>query len=170
MAVPTPTSSGPQPGAERLKPLEVALKKCQFRQDALIEVLHTAQQLFGYLSPELLLFVARRLKLPPSRVYGVSTFYHIFTLRPKGAHTCAVCTGTACYVRGADALVAAAEQEAHVRAGQTTPDGRLTLTTTRCVGACGVAPNVVADGAVIGHVTPEDLAARVKGWLGRGTQ
>src|SRR6478736_6009535 len=115
----TPTSE-PHPGGERFKPLEAALKEHQFRQDALIEVLHTAQQLFGHLAPDLLHFVARRLKLPPSRVFGVATFYHFFTLKPKGAHTCVVCTGTACYVKGADALIAAVEGAAHIRAGETT--------------------------------------------------
>ncbi len=153
---------------ERFKVVEAAMKKFQFRQDSLIEVLHTAQNLFGHLAPDLLDFVARRLKLPPSRVRGVATFYHFFTLASKGAHTCTVCTGTACYVRGADRLVAAVEQVAGVRAGGTTPDGQLTLATTRCVGTCGLAPLVVLDGEVIGHATPDTLTARVEGRLSRG--
>ena len=83
-------------GDKRFKILEVHMKKHQFRQDALIEVLHKAQELFGYLEDDLLLFVSYKLKLPPSRVYGVATFYHFFTLKPKGEHTCVVCMGTAC--------------------------------------------------------------------------
>lgn len=169
MTRPTPPTSAPHPRGERFDLLEATMKRHQFRQDALIEVLHFAQELFGHLAPDLLRFVARRLKLPPSRVHGVATFYHFFTREPKGAHTCVVCTGTACYVKGADALVAAVENEAHVRPGETTPDSRLTLSTTRCVGTCGLAPLVVLDGTVIGHATPEDLAGRVKGWLNRGT-
>lgn len=156
-------------GDKRFKLLEVAMKRHQFRQDALIEVLHTAQELFGYLELDLLYFVARQLKLPPSRVYGVATFYHFFRLKPKGRHTCIVCTGTACYVKGADSLLAAAEKAAHVVPGETTADGAMSLLTARCLGACGIAPAVVFDGAVIGHVTPEVLLQRVKGWLACGT-
>ena len=86
------------------------MKRHQFQPDALIEVLHTAQELFGYLEHDLLLYVAHGLKLPPSRVYGVATFYHFFTFSRKGEHTCVVCMGTACYVKGADALLAAVER------------------------------------------------------------
>ena len=87
-------------GDKRFKILEAHMKKHQFKQDALIEVLHKAQELFGYLEDDLLLFIAYKLKLPASRVYGVATFYHFFTLKPKGEHTCVVCMGTACYVKG----------------------------------------------------------------------
>ena len=82
--------------------LDATMKRQRFQPDALIEVLHTAQELFGYLQDDLLLYVAHGLKLPPSRVYGVATFYHFFTFAPKGEHTCVVCMGTACYVKGAD--------------------------------------------------------------------
>ncbi len=154
---------------ERVELLEVALKRHQYRQDALIEVLHAAQQLFGHLEPDRLLFIARQLKLPPSRVYGVATFYHFFTLEPKGRHTCMVCTGTACYVNGAGALLATVEEAARLGPGGTTPDSRLSLLTARCLGACGVAPVAVLDGAVIGHVSPDRLLGDVKGWLAGGT-
>src|SRR6516162_729830 len=116
-------------GDKRFKLLEVAMKRQQFRPDALIEVLHAAQQLFGYLELDLLLFIARHLKLPPSRVYGVASFYPLFTLKPKGEHTCIVCTGTACYVKGADGLLAAVGEAAHVAPGETTADNRLSLLT-----------------------------------------
>lgn len=156
-------------GDKRFKLLEVAIKRQQSRQDALIEVLHAAQELFGYLELDLLHFVARSLKLPLSKVYGVATFYHFFTLKPKGAHTCVVCTGTACYVKGANALLAAVTDAAHIASGETTPDDQLSLVTARCLGACGIAPAVVIDGAVHGHVTPAQLAGQVKGWLASGT-
>ncbi len=154
---------------KRFKVLEVAMKRHQFRQDALIEVLHAAQGLFGYLELDLLHFVAHHLKLPLSRVYGVATFYHFFTLKPKGAHTCVVCTGTACYVKGADQLLTAVGAAADIRPGDTTSDGQLSLLTARCLGACGVAPAVVLDGAVHGHQTPRALLQQLKGWLPRGT-
>jgi bidirectional [NiFe] hydrogenase diaphorase subunit len=156
-------------GDKRFKLLEVAMKRHQYRQDALIEVLHAAQGLFGYLELDLLHFVARGLKLPLSRVYGVATFYHFFTLRPQGEHVCVVCTGTACYVKGADGLLAAVSREAHVRPGETTADGRLSLLTARCLGACGLAPAVVLDHVIHGHETPAALLGQMKGRLPGGT-
>jgi bidirectional [NiFe] hydrogenase diaphorase subunit len=156
-------------GDKRFKLLDVAMKRQGYQQDALIEVLHKAQELFGYLEPDILFYVARGLKLPPSRVYGVATFYHFFSLKPQGAHTCVVCMGTACYVKGADQVLASVEQQAGIRAGETTPNGRLSLLTARCLGACGIAPAVVMDGAVRGHVTPEAVLVETKGWLTDGS-
>ncbi len=155
-------------GDKRFKILEAHIKKHQFKQDALIEVLHKAQELFGYLEDDLLLFIAYRLKLPASRVYGVATFYHFFTLKPKGKHTCVVCMGTACYVKGADKVLAAVEEKARIKAGETTPDGELSLLTARCIGACGIAPAVVYDGTVTPRQTPENALEKVKGWIGHG--
>jgi bidirectional [NiFe] hydrogenase diaphorase subunit len=155
-------------GDKRFKILEAHMKKHQFKQDALIEVLHKAQELFGYLEDDLLLFVAYKLKLPASRVYGVATFYHFFTLKPKGRHTCVVCMGTACYVRGADKVLAAVEGQAGIKAGETTADNQLSLLTARCIGACGIAPAVVYDGTVTPRQTTELALERVKGWIEHG--
>src|SRR5690348_4178577 len=155
-------------GDKRFKILEVHMKKHLFRHDALIEVLHKAQELFGYLEDDLLLFIACKLKLPASRVYGVATFYHFFTLKPKGRHTCVVCMGTACYVRGADKVLAAVEAKARIKAGETTPDSELSLLTARCIGACGIAPAVVYDGAVTPRQTPETALEQLKGWISNG--
>jgi bidirectional [NiFe] hydrogenase diaphorase subunit len=155
-------------GDKRFKILEAHIKKHQFKQDALIEVLHKAQELFGYLEDDLLLFIAYRLKLPPSRVYGVATFYHFFTLKPKGKHTCVVCMGTACYVKGGAQVLAAVEEQVKVKAGETTPDGEISLLTARCIGACGIAPAVVYDGTVTPRQTPELALEKVKGWIGHG--
>jgi bidirectional [NiFe] hydrogenase diaphorase subunit len=155
-------------GDKRFKILEAHMKKHQFKQDALIEVLHKAQELFGYLEDDLLLFIAYKLKLPASRVYGVATFYHFFTLKPKGQHTCVVCMGTACYVRGGDKVLAAVEAKAKIKAGETTPDNQLSLLTARCIGACGIAPAVVYDGTVTPRQTPEGAVENVKGWLDHG--
>lgn len=157
--------AGHASGDKRFKILEAHIKKFQSRQDALIEILHKAQELFGYLEDDLLLFVAVRLRLPPSRVYGVATFYHFFNLKPQGAHTCVVCLGTACYVRGSAAVLAAVERAAGIKAGETTGDKRLSLLTARCIGACGIAPAVVYDGVVTPRQTPESALERMKGWL-----
>jgi bidirectional [NiFe] hydrogenase diaphorase subunit len=166
----TTESSLPHPsGDKRFKILEVQMKRYQFKQDALIEVLHKAQELFGYLDDGLLLYIAHNLKLPPSRVYGVATFYHFFTLKPKGAHTCVVCMGTACYVKGADQVLAKLEAETGIKAGETTPDGKVSLVTARCIGACGLAPAVVYDGAVTARQSPDDALNKVKGWQTHGS-
>ena len=155
-------------GDKRFKILEAHMKKHQFKQDALIEVLHKAQELFGFLEDDLLLFIAYKLKLPASRVYGVATFYHFFTLKPKGRHTCVVCMGTACYVRGAAKVLSAIEEKARVKAGETTPDNQLSLLTARCIGACGIAPAVVYDGTVTPRQTAESALDHVKGWIANG--
>ena len=155
-------------GDNRFKILESTMKKHQYQQDALIEVLHHAQQLFGYLEEDLLLYIARKLKVPPSRVYGVATFYHFFSLKPQGRHSCIVCLGTACYVKGGASLMNAVSKRAEVAAGETTPDGSLSLLSARCLGACGIAPAVVMDGSVVGHQTESTLTAKVEEWIAEG--
>jgi bidirectional [NiFe] hydrogenase diaphorase subunit len=150
---------------KRIKILDVAMKRHQFQPDALIEVLHKAQELFGFLDTDVLRHVARGLRLPPSRVYGVATFYHLFSLKPQGEHSCVVCMGTACFVKGADRLLAGVEKQAHIKSGETTPDRKLSVLTARCIGACGIAPAVVYDGVTAGQQTPELVADHLKGWL-----
>ena len=113
----------------------------------------------------MLRFVAWQLKLPPSRVYGVATFYHFFTLKPQGEHTCVVCLGTACYVKGANKILEALEERTHIKPGATTPDNKLSLLTARCIGACGIAPAVVYDGKVAPKQTPADALAHVGQWI-----
>ncbi len=151
-------------GDKRFKILEAYMKKFQFRHDALIEILHKAQELFGYLEDDLLLFVSYKLKLPPSRVYGVATFYHFFTLKPQGQHTCVVCLGTACFVKGSDKVIAAIQDKLKIKAGETTPDNKVSLLTARCIGACGIAPAVVYDGTVTPRATPEAALEHIKQW------
>jgi bidirectional [NiFe] hydrogenase diaphorase subunit len=152
-------------GDKRFKMLEAAMRRQQYQSDALLEVLHAAQELFGFLSEDVLIFVGRGLKLPLSRVYGVATFYNLFTLKPKGEHTCTVCMGTACYVKGAGQIMEGLEQAHGVKAGQTTPDGKLSVVVARCVGACGIAPAVVFDGEVAGMQTRETVLARTRKWV-----
>ncbi len=146
----------------RLKLVDRAMKRLQYQPDALIEVLHTAQESFGFLSRELLAHVAACLKLPESQVFGVATFYHFFTLRPKGEHSCIVCTGTACYVKGSGEIVHRLEKELQVRAGQTTADGKLSLGTARCLGNCSLAPMLTIDDQVFGPETPIGAETKVR--------
>ncbi|MBM3494374.1 MAG: bidirectional hydrogenase complex protein HoxE [Armatimonadetes bacterium] len=164
-APPAKPSKAHPSGDNRFKMLEATMKRHHYQSDALIEVLHTAQELFGYLEMDLLLYVAHSLKVPPSRVFGVATFYHFFSLKPQGEHTCVVCMGTACYVKGAGDLVAAVERQCGIRSGETTPDGKVSIITARCLGACGIAPAVVLDGQVAGYQTAETLTEIVKGWM-----
>jgi bidirectional [NiFe] hydrogenase diaphorase subunit len=153
-------------GDNRFKMLDASMKRHRFAPDALIEVLHTAQELFGHLSTDLLLYVAHALKLPPSRVYGVATFYHFFTFKPRGDHTCVVCMGTACYVKGAEAVHAAMNQFARTE----TRAGSISVETARCLGACGLAPVAVFDGEVCGNLVPDVTIDRMKGWVHNGSQ
>jgi bidirectional [NiFe] hydrogenase diaphorase subunit len=154
-------------GDKRFKILEAHMKKFQFRHDALIEIMHKAQELFGFLDDDLLLFISYKLKLPPSRVYGVATFYHFFQLKPQGEHTCVVCLGTACYVKGADKVMAAVQNDLKIKPGETTADNKLSLLTARCIGACGIAPVVVYDGTVTPRVTPEAAVQHIKTWTAK---
>lgn len=149
-------------GDSPFKTVDRIMKRHRFQQDALIEVLTSAQETLGLLDEELLAHVARNLKLPPSRVYGVATFYHFFSLVPKGSHQCIVCVGTACYVEGSDHIQKALEDRFHVSSGNTTADGRLTLSKARCLGSCGLAPVVVVDGELMGHQSVQSAMAAVE--------
>lgn len=149
---------------KRIKLLDITMKRNHYRQDALIEILHKAQESFGYLEPEVLEYIARGLKLPLSRVYGVATFYHLFSLKPSGAHNCVVCMGTACYVKGSDRILTALEKELGIHVGKTTPDGQISLMTARCLGACGIAPAVVFDGTVAGKQEPQTVLTKIEAW------
>lgn len=133
--------------------------------DGLIEVLYTVQQAFGYLSSEALAYVAASLDLPPSKVYGVATFYSFFSLEPQGRHTCVVCLGTACHISGAARLLGTAEGVLGVGPGETTADGRVSLQTAHCLGICSLAPLMVVDGRVHGRLTADDVTERL-GTLG----
>jgi bidirectional [NiFe] hydrogenase diaphorase subunit len=152
---PRPTVGAPDDPRTAL--LTTQFKKARYRADALIDVLHAVQDIYGSLSPDLLATVASALELPPSRVMGVATFYHLFTFEPRGEHTCTVCTGTACFVKGADALMAAVVDEFGVAQGQTRADGALSLLEARCIGSCGLAPVALVDGKVVAKATPEAL-------------
>ena len=148
----------------RYKTLDITLKRNRYQPDALIEVLHKAQESFGYLDKDVLLYIARQLKLPLSRVYGVASFYHLFRLEPCGEHRCVVCLGTACYVKGASHILEKLEHQLDIEVGETTADGQVSLLSARCLGACGIAPAVVLDGQIVGNQTPEVTVEAVRDW------
>ena len=160
---PTAKSQAPHPsGDNRFRLLDRVITKHHSSGDALIEVLHAAQGIFGFLDNGLLIYVARALKLPLSRVYGVATFYHFFSLKPKGEHTFVLCTGTACYVKGAARIQQAVEHHCKAKFGQTTSDNKVSLVSARCVGSCGLAPVAVIDEKVYGQLAPSALVRQVE--------
>jgi bidirectional [NiFe] hydrogenase diaphorase subunit len=142
------------------------MRRHGYARDALIETLHTVQQSFGFLDKVSLKFVANSLRVSLSQAYGVATFYHFFTLKPPGKHTCLVCLGTACYIKGADALITQAEKTLGVACGDTTRDMKASLLTARCLGSCSVAPVVVYDGELVGNEEVGHLQGRLNDWMG----
>jgi bidirectional [NiFe] hydrogenase diaphorase subunit len=150
----------------RVKRVIAAMNQFGRRPDSLIQILHAAQGMYGYLPLPIIRFIAQEIKVAPSRVYGVVTFYHFFSLKPKGEHSCLVCTGTACYVKGAQKLIDEVEKVFDVKAGDTTKDNKLSLQTARCIGACGLAPAVTYDEEILAKQNPGDLVRNLKAKLG----
>ena len=157
MAETTLVSPTPRSDDKRWRQVDVRMRRLGYRPDGLIEVLHTTQEVFGYLDDDALAYVGESLRVPPSKVYGVATFYSYFTLKPQGEHTCVVCTGTACYINGAAALLDEVGRTLGVEAGGTTADGKVSVLKARCLGACSLAPAVVIDDEVHGKMTPAGL-------------
>lgn len=137
--------------------LEELIKAHENKESELIAVLHKAQELFGYLGEEVQNFVADKLGIPVSKVYGVISFYSYFTTEPKGKYVINVCTGTACFVRGSGEIVDELKRRLQIKEGETTKDGLYTLDTLRCVGACGLAPVVMINNRVYGHFSKNDI-------------
>lgn len=145
----------------RVKLIAAKLKKENYKPDALIEILHTAQNAYGYLPMDVLKYISTSLHLPPSRVYATVSFYHFFSLKSKGEHTCLVCTGTACYVKGAQAILNEIERKTGLKAGEVSADNKLGVQVARCIGACGLAPAVVLDDEVQAKVKPEEIMNKI---------
>jgi bidirectional [NiFe] hydrogenase diaphorase subunit len=151
---------------KRWRVVDATMRRHGYKPPALIEALHAVQQAFGYLDEPSLRFVAGSLGVPLSRVYGVATFYHYFSMKPQGEHTCVVCTGTACYIKDSPALLRAVEADLGVAPGETTADGKLSLLTARCLGTCGLAPAAVLDGQVVGRLRATELLGRLRELIG----
>ena len=142
------------------------MKEHNYQENALLEILNRAQEIYGYLDKDLLVDIAGSLNLPPSHVYGVATFYSFFKLRKPGQHVVTGCLGTACYVKGIEEIIEAIEEEFNVKRGGSTADGKLSLLLTRCIGACAMAPNIVVDDQVIGKATKQVAIEKIKQALG----
>jgi bidirectional [NiFe] hydrogenase diaphorase subunit len=149
---------------KRWRIVQATMRRNGFKRSGLIETLHSVQESFGFLDEESLRYVSFSLRAPLSQVYGVSTFYHLFSLKPAGKHSCVVCTGTACYIKGAPQLLARIQETYGIKPGETTEDGRFSLLTARCVGSCGLAPVAVFDSEVQGNQSAEKTLTIMQAW------
>jgi NADH-quinone oxidoreductase subunit E/NADP-reducing hydrogenase subunit HndA len=123
----------------------------------LINILHSCQEHFGYLPAEVQEVISSETGVPVAKIYGVVTFYSFFTMTPKGKHPISICMGTACYVRGAEKVLDEFKKELNLQVGQTSSDGKFSLSSLRCVGACGLAPVVLIGDKTYGRVAPDDV-------------
>ena len=137
--------------------LDSFINTLEIKEGSLIQVLHHAQGIFGYLPKEVLLYIAEQLNIAPAKVYGVVSFYSYFTTEPKGKYKISVCLGTVCFVKGADKILSEFEKQLGIKSGETTSDLKFSLEGLRCVGACGLAPVVVVNGKVYGQVKVEQV-------------
>jgi bidirectional [NiFe] hydrogenase diaphorase subunit len=135
-----------------------------YQPQALIEVLRTVQEQFGYLSPDALQWVSRILHLRPGTVYAVASFYHLFSLTPPAQHSCVVCAGTACHIGGAGRIMEAVADALDIRGGETTADGVASLQVSRCLGFCWAAPVVEYDREVAGVQTADAVIDQIRRW------
>jgi NADP-reducing hydrogenase subunit HndA len=128
----------------------------------LINVLHKTQSEFGYLPAEVQEVIGEKMEIPVAKVYGVVTFYSFFTMKPKGRHPISICTGTACYVRGAENVLAEFKKQLDIEVGETSDDGKFSISCLRCVGACGLAPVVQIGDKTYGRIAPDDVQEILK--------
>ncbi len=142
---------------EKFELLAETIEKYERDENNLIQILHMAQAIFGYLPENVLKFIAEEMDLPYSRVTGVVSFYSLFSTQPKGRHTIKVCLGTACYVRGGAKIVEKIKELLEIDVGQTTKDGNFSLQVMRCIGACGLAPAISIDEIVYKRVNPNKI-------------
>ncbi len=144
------------------KKLEEYISTFDDKKSSLIIILHRAQEIFGYIPEEVQEFIAEKIDIPVSKVYGVVSFYNFFSMEPKGKYPISVCTGTACYVRGAEKILEALQNELGIKLGGVTEEGLFSIDSLRCVGACGLAPVMLIGKEVYGKVKPEDVKEIIK--------
>lgn len=130
------------------------IKRYNGKKESIIPILQDVQNEIRWLSEEVVSLIARKLKLSPSKIYSIATFYKSFHLKPRGKHAVTVCMGTACHVRGGGKIVDTLSERLKIRPEGTTSDGKFTLETVNCVGCCAIGPIVILDGEYYGKVTP----------------
>ncbi len=155
-------SIAPPSDDQRWRIVNATMRRYGFAPHALIETLHSAQKAFGYLDEATLRYVAQSLMLPLSKVYGVATFYNLFMLKPQGEHSCVVCLGTACYIKGGSAISERLQENYQIKPGETTEDDKLSLSVAHCVGMCWLAPVALFDKEVLSELTADKATELVK--------
>ncbi|MCQ2552803.1 MAG: NADH-quinone oxidoreductase subunit NuoE [Clostridia bacterium] len=143
---------------EQEKQLREVINEWKGKQGATMPIMQAAQEIYGYLPEEVQIMIAEALDIPLSEVYGVASFYALFTLNPKGKYRISVCLGTACYVKGSADVLTAIEKKLNIKPGGITPDGKFSLDACRCVGACGLAPVIMINDDVYGRLTPDMIS------------
>lgn len=141
----------------RFEKVMTTIEEHRDMKGSLIPVLHSVQELYGFLPEDVLKIISEELSIPMTEIYGVASFYSIFSLKPKGKNVIKVCLGTACYVKGSQAIIERLTKELNVEVGKTTEDGMFTLEATRCLGACGLAPVMMIGERVYGRLIPDDI-------------
>jgi NADH:ubiquinone oxidoreductase subunit E len=142
---------------EKYERLDQIIMDYKSNQANLIQILHYAQGIFGFISVETQNHIAKKLDMPASKVSGVVSFYSFFSSKAKGKHSIKVCLGTACYVRGGKKILKALKEHLEIDVGETTADGKFTIEVMRCIGACGLAPAIIIDERVYKQVNSEKL-------------
>ncbi len=146
-----------QENKEKLTDLQKTINEFKDKEGPLMPIMHKAQELFGYLPVEVQEYIAEALDIPLTDIYGVATFYSQFTLKPQGKYTIGVCMGTACYVKGSQAVLDELANVLNLKPGETSEDFNFTLNATRCLGACGLAPVIMINDDVYGRLVPSDI-------------
>ena len=141
----------------KLEELDPIIEKYKDKKGNLIPVLHEIQKKVGYLPAEVQKYVSENLEIAMSKIYGVISFYSFFNTEPKGEHTIGVCMGTACYVKGAEDIMDKLKDELEIEVGETSNDDKFTMTVTRCLGTCSMAPVIMIDDKVYGEVSPKKI-------------
>jgi len=147
---------------DQIEKIKEICKSFNHSEGELINVLHKCQGEFGYLPAEIQEVVANEMNISVAKVYGVVTFYSFFTMIPKGKYPISICTGTACYVRGAENVLSEFKKELNIEVGETSEDGKFSLSCLRCVGACGLAPVVLVGEKTYGRVSPDGVKDIIK--------
>jgi NADH-quinone oxidoreductase subunit E len=156
--------TAPKNGDETLDltPLYGVLEEYKTQRGAVIPVLQKAQEIYGWLPKEVLDTISKEMRVPPSKLYGVVTFYAQFYLTRRGRHIIRQCDGTACHVKGAARIINTVESSLGIKAGETTEDYRATFEVVYCLGSCGLAPVAMVDDKVVGHLVPESMVKIVE--------
>jgi NADH-quinone oxidoreductase subunit E len=143
---------------ESFPQIDLVIKREGNKAESLIQILHGVQEMLGYLPMEAQNYVAKKMNIPPSKVYGIVSFYNFFKMEKDADHVIMICMGTACYVKGAADIIKEFENSLHIKKGQITPDKKFSIREVRCLGACGMAPVISVDGSdIYGRLTPDQV-------------